>query len=54
MLHSQRGGQIEQWRYTSWKSLRRKSQCYLQKMQGSNRGAAPGVRAAKSSEFRGE
>ena len=29
-----RGGQVEKWRYTSWRSLRRKSQCYLQKKQG--------------------
>ena len=32
------GGQIEQWRYTSWRSPRRESQCYLQKEQGLSRG----------------
>ena len=47
-----RGGQIEQWRYTSWRSPRRKSQCYLQKKAGMQRqGVAPGVRASKSPEF---
>ena len=30
-------GQIVQWRYTSWRSTRRKSQCYLQKKQGRSR-----------------
>ena len=38
------GGQIIQWRYTCRRSPRRESQCY-------GRGAAPRVRAAKSSEF---
>ena len=41
-------GQIVQWRYTNHKSPRRKSQCYK---QGHSRGAAPGMRAAKSSKF---
>ena len=45
-------GQIGQWRYTSWMSSRRKSKCYLQKKQGRSWGEAPGVRAAKCSEFR--
>ena len=40
-----REGQIVQWRYTCQRSPRRESQCY-------GRGAAPRVRAAKSSEFR--
>ena len=44
------GDQIEQWRYTNLKSPRSKSQCY--KKQGRSRGEAPGMRAAKSSEFR--
>ena len=51
VLHWQMGSQIEQWRYTNWRSPRRKSQCY-QKEQGCSRRAAPGVRGAKSSEFR--
>ena len=51
---SRRGqmGQIEQWRYTSWRSPRRTSQtgiCEISKKAGR---AAPGVRAAKSSESR--
>ena len=45
-----KGGQIVQCRYTSCRIPSRKSQFYLQK----KRRAAPGVRAAKSSEFRGE
>ena len=40
-----RGGQIVQWRYTCRRSPRRESQCY------GRGGAAPRVRAAKSSEF---
>ena len=56
MLHYWKGGQIEPWRYKSWRSLRRKLQFwlvwYLQKKQGRSRGAAPEVIAAKSSEFR--
>ena len=47
-----RGDQIEQWTYTSWRSPRMKSQWYLQKKQERIRGAAPGVRAVKTSEFR--
>ena len=39
-----RGGQIVQWRYMCPRSPGRESQCY-------GRGAAPRVRAAKSSEF---
>ena len=40
------GGRISQWRYTCRRSPRRgESQCY-------SRGAAPRVRAAKSSEVR--
>ena len=46
------GGQIEQWIYTSWKSPKRKSRCQLQKSSDVAGGAAVGVRAAKSSEFR--
>ena len=42
------GGQIVQWRYTYRRSPRRESQCYE---WGHGRGAAPGVRVAKSSEF---
>ena len=41
--------QVEQWRYTGRRSPRRKSHCYKQRR---SRGAAPGVRAGKSSEFR--
>ena len=52
------GGQIKQWRYSSWRSPRRKSQYWkvwdLQKKQGRSGGTAPGVITAKSSEFRGE
>ena len=44
--HWQRG-HIVQWRYTCRRSPRRESQCY-------GRGAAPSVRAAKSSEFKRE
>ena len=35
---SRGGEQIEQWRCTSWRSPRRKSQCYLYKKQGRSRG----------------
>ena len=41
-------GQIVQWRYTCRRSPRRESQCYE---KGHRRGAAPRVRAAKSSAF---
>ena len=41
---SREGGQIIQWRYTYRRSARRKLQC-------SGKGAAPRMRAAKSSEF---
>ena len=34
VLQLQRGGQIEQWRFTSWRNQRGKSQCCLQKKQG--------------------
>ena len=47
VLHWQRRGRIEQWRYTNRRSPRRKSHCYQK-----SREAAPEVRAAKSSEFR--
>ena len=37
---SRRRGQIEQWRYTSRRSPRRKSLCYLQKKQGRSMGGS--------------
>ena len=30
VLHEQRGGQVEQWKYTGRRSPRRESQCYKQ------------------------
>ena len=45
---SREGARIVQSRYTCQRSLRKESQCYE---WGHGRGAAPRVRAAKSSEF---
>ena len=48
------GGQIEQWRYTSWRSPRRKSQYCPKKSRYQERGVASEVRAAQSSKFEKE